>query len=145
VFTAYQIIGPVEAGCPTCGVGQWVKSQPANGVREVDWGVETFGGFYAGKFEATRADATPGNAITGAGATAGSSDRLKVAQYCVPWTNINWEQAASTSAGYYPAGNSHLMRDDEWAALAVWAMINGKTVFGNNDYKGVSIAPTSHL
>jgi hypothetical protein len=35
-------------------------------------------------------------------------------------------------ADYDPA--CHLMGDDEWTALAVWSMITGVTVRGNNHY-----------
>ncbi len=131
VFKAFQVINPADAGCATCAVGFWVKNKPNAGIENIDWGSESFGGFYAAKFEAAHADAVPGNPSTGAGATQGTSTTLKVAQYCSPWGNIKWDTAVTTAATYYP-DHSHLMRDDEWTALAVWSMIEGKTVFGNN-------------
>ncbi|MBM3271625.1 MAG: hypothetical protein FJZ01_28660, partial [Candidatus Sericytochromatia bacterium] len=132
VFTAYQLIVPGNCGGDntTRPVGYWVAAQPGSGTVNTDWAREQFGGFYAGKYEASRADATPGDPATGAGATAGSTSTLKVARYCVPWTNIDWDTAARTCLAY--DAHAHLMRDEEWTALAVWATINGVTVFGNN-------------
>ncbi|MBM3271299.1 MAG: hypothetical protein FJZ01_27000 [Candidatus Sericytochromatia bacterium] len=132
LFRAYQLIVPANCGAEHSGkpVGYWVASQPSAGTRDVDWAEERFGGFYAGKYEASRADATPGDPATGAGATAGSSSTLKVARYCVPWTGIDWDTAALTCMAY--DSHAHLMRDEEWTALAVWATINNITVYGNN-------------
>ncbi|MEB3186362.1 MAG: SUMF1/EgtB/PvdO family nonheme iron enzyme [bacterium] len=132
VFQAYQLINPANCGYSGQPVGVWVGSQPTSGTRDVDWAVETFGGFYAGKYEASRADAVAGNASSGSGATTGSSSTLKVAPFCVPWTNVTWDQAKAACAAYDPA--CHLMTDDEWTALAVWSMIRGVTVYGNNTY-----------
>jgi formylglycine-generating enzyme required for sulfatase activity len=130
VFQAYQLIRPSNCGYSGQPVGMWVASQPTSGTRDVDWAVETFGGFYAGKYEASRADAVAGNASSGLGATAGSSSTLKVAPFCVPWTNVTWDQAKAACAAYDLS--CHLMTDDEWTALAVWSMIRGVTVYGNN-------------
>jgi hypothetical protein len=130
VFQAHQIINPSNCGYSGQPVGVWVASQPTSGRRDVDWAVETFGGFYAGKYEASHADAVPGNASSGSGATEGSSSALKVAPFCVPWGNVNWDQAKAACAAYDPS--CHLMTDDEWTALAVWSMIRSVTVYGNN-------------
>ncbi|MBM3271242.1 MAG: hypothetical protein FJZ01_26715 [Candidatus Sericytochromatia bacterium] len=132
LFRAYQLIVPANCGAEHAAkpVGYWVANQPSAGTRDVDWAEERFGGFYAGKYEASRADATPGNPATGAGATAGSSGTLKVAQYCVPWTNIDWDAAAQACLAY--DSHAHLLGDEEWTALAVWATIGGVTVYGNN-------------
>jgi len=129
VFQAYQLIRPEACGYAGQPAGSWVEDQPSSGVREVDWAVETFGGFYAGKYEACRADAVPGTAIDGAGATQGSALELKVARSCMPWP-VTFDQALEACSDYDPA--CHLMADDEWTALAVWSMIRGVTVYGNN-------------
>ncbi|MBM3271110.1 MAG: hypothetical protein FJZ01_26055 [Candidatus Sericytochromatia bacterium] len=132
VFTAYQLIVPANCGGSntTKPVGYWVATQPSTGTENTDWAREQFGGFYAGKYEASRSDATPSDPTTGAGATAGSSGTLKVARYCVPWANMNWDNSAQACLAY--DAHAHLMRDDEWTALAVWATIIGVTVYGNN-------------
>ncbi|MBM3266076.1 MAG: hypothetical protein FJZ01_00380 [Candidatus Sericytochromatia bacterium] len=131
-FVAYQLIVPANCGGDntTKPVGYWVGNRPTVGTKDVDWAEERFGGFYAGKYEASRSDATPGNPTTGAGASAGSTSGLKVARYCVPWTQITWDAAAQTCLAY--DAHAHLMRDEEWTAMAVWATINGVSVFGNN-------------
>jgi hypothetical protein len=72
----------------------------------------------------------PGNAGDGSGATEGSSAALKVAQRCVPWTKVNWDEALAACQAYDAA--CHLLEDDEWTALAVWSMLRGVTVYGNN-------------
>jgi len=131
VFTAYQLINPGNCGGTNVGkpVGYWVSAQPT-GTENIDWAKETFGGFYVGKYEASHSDANPGNATTGAGATAGGSSTLKVARYCVPWVSLDWDTAANTCLSY--DSHCHLIRDDEWTALAVWSMINNLTIYGNN-------------
>jgi hypothetical protein len=43
---------------------------------------------------------------------------------------VTWVEAVHVCQGYDPA--CHLMRDDEWTALAVWSMIHGHRVRGNN-------------
>ena len=133
VFTAYQLINPANCGTGNTDkpVGYWVASQPAVGAEDVDWAKEVFGGFYAGKYEASHADATaPTRASTGDGASEGTSSTLMVAQYRVPWTKITWADAIVTCKAYARA--CHLMEDDEWTALAVWSMIRGVKVYGNN-------------
>ncbi|MEB3188267.1 MAG: hypothetical protein VKP72_12605, partial [bacterium] len=130
VFQAYQLINPANCGHAGQPEGVWVANQPSSGTRDVDWAVETFGGFYAGKYEASHVDAVPGDTSTGAGATEGASSVLKVAPFCMPWTNVNWDEAKEACRAYDPA--CHLMTDDEWTALAVWSMIRGVTVHGNN-------------
>jgi hypothetical protein len=118
VFWAYQLIIPGNCGAIGDGkpVGYWVPTQPTQGVENQDWAREQFGGFYAGKYEASRADAVPGTAGANyADATAGTGSTLKVAQYSVPWTNIDWDTAAQTCLAY--DAHAHMMRDDEWTAL----------------------------
>jgi hypothetical protein len=114
VFTAYQSLKSADKGI-------WVKDRPA-GMEGVDWAQETFGGFYAGKYEASRSDATT---------TVGTSTTLKVAKGVVPWHTIDWDTAVQKCRDYDP--NAYLMSDEEWMALAVWSMIHGVTVFGNNN------------
>jgi hypothetical protein len=132
VFQAYQLIRPSSCGFSGQPDGVWVASQPTAGTRDVDWAVETFGGFYAGKYEASHADSIPGSASSGSSATAGWSRTLKVSRFCVPWTEVKWDEAKAACAAYDPS--CHLMTDDEWTALAVWSMISGVTVYGNNTY-----------
>ena len=133
VFEAYQLIQPANCGLANIyfPVGFWVADRPTRGVQDVDWVKETFGGFYAGKFEASRSDARPGSPSDGSGATAGTSIMFKVAQNCVPWTNLSHDNASEACHLYDAA--CHLMEDDEWTALAVWSTIHGVTVYGNND------------
>ncbi|MNR79003.1 hypothetical protein D3C72_97070 [compost metagenome] len=119
-FTAYQLLTPYD-GKPE---GYWVKARPP-GIEGVNWAKERFGGFYSGKYEAARSDASN----TGAGV----SNTLKVAHGVVPWVSIDWDEAALRCREYAP--NAHLMQDDEWTALAVWSMIHTPDpVYGNNDY-----------
>ncbi|MBO9540820.1 hypothetical protein J7643_09540 [bacterium] len=124
VFTAYQLINPANCGGSntTKPVGYWVKDKPL-GTENVDWAQETFGGFYVGKYEASHGDATA--------AAANASAVLKVQQGVIPWTGVTWDQAAQACLTY--DAHAHLMRDDEWTALAVWSMINNVTVYGNNN------------
>ncbi|HEY9900791.1 MAG TPA: hypothetical protein V6D00_16545 [Pantanalinema sp.] len=131
VFTAYQLIDPAGSGYPALPIGTWVKNPPGSGTVEVHWARETFGGFYVAKYEASHADAAQGAAGTGAGATVGTSSTLKVQVRCVPWGSVKWDDAATACLAYDV--HAHLMRDDEWTALAVWSMVNGVTVYGNND------------
>ncbi|MNX74399.1 hypothetical protein D3C86_1058360 [compost metagenome] len=123
VFTAYQLIVPANCGAAGTAVGTWVKARPASGIEGTDWARETFGGFYVGKYEASRNDAT--------GAVAGSDTNLKVQAGVVAWTDLNWDAAAKACLAY--DAHCHLLRDDEWTALAVWSMINNVTVYGNNN------------
>ncbi|HEY9900792.1 MAG TPA: SUMF1/EgtB/PvdO family nonheme iron enzyme [Pantanalinema sp.] len=125
LFTAYQLIVPANCGATNAGSppGAWVKTQPSTGTEGADWARETFGGFYAGKYEASRNDAT--------NAAAGSSGVLKVQASRVPWVSVDWDAAANACLAY--DAHCHLMRDDEWTALAVWSMINGVKVYGNNN------------
>ncbi len=132
VFHAYQLIRPAAcgAGLADRGVGSWIATRPVSGIEGMDWARETFGGFYAGKYEASRADALPGSAASGEEATSGTETTLKVAPSCVPWTNISWDAAVRTCHAY--DARCHLMEDDEWTALAIWSMMHGIAVHGNN-------------
>jgi formylglycine-generating enzyme required for sulfatase activity len=132
VFSAYQLIVPGNCGPEHAGrqVGTWVADPPSQGIQEVDWARESFGGFYAGQFEASHADAAPATP-EGVGATAGQSQILKVARQCVPWTQVTWAQAIAACEAYDP--HAHLMADDEWTALAVWATIH-RIPLGGNDH-----------
>ncbi|MBO9540810.1 SUMF1/EgtB/PvdO family nonheme iron enzyme [bacterium] len=125
VFTAYQLIVPANCGATNAAspVGTWVKTQPSSGIEGTDWARESFGGFYAGKYEASRNDAT--------NAAVGTATALKVQADRVPWTNVSWDGAVNACLAY--DAHCHLMRDDEWTALAVWSMINNVTVYGNNN------------
>jgi formylglycine-generating enzyme required for sulfatase activity len=119
-FRAYQLLQPA-GGKPQ---GYWVKYKPS-GTEGVQWAKETFGGFYAGKYEASHNDAN------GTG-TQGTSPSLKVQKGVAPWTNVNWNEAAKACLNYDPC--CRLMEDDHWTALAVWATINGVMPYGNNNY-----------
>ncbi|MEB3185981.1 MAG: hypothetical protein VKP72_00925 [bacterium] len=133
VFEAYQLIIPANCGGENMDkpVGFWVPRRPDAGTENRDWAREEFGGFYAGKFEASRADAVPGNPVNGSGAIAGTGTTLKVTPDCVPWTKLTWNQAVTACQSY--DGSCHLMEDDEWTALAVWSMVRNVPVHGNND------------
>jgi hypothetical protein len=132
VFSAYQLILPLN-----CGVGNtdkpkgyWVKAKPTLGTEGTDWARETFGGFYVGKYEASRNDAT--NVSAGV-----STTTLKVQQGVVPWAgtaqpDVDWNQASKACLNYDP--HCRLMGDDHWTALAVWSTIEGVQPYGNNNY-----------
>lgn len=128
-FRAYQLIKPQECGPENAGrpIGYWVASRPVIGTEDEDWAVEVFGGFYAGKYEASRADAVPGDPVTGAGATAGTATTFKVARYCTPW-NASWDEARNACDAFDL--RCRMISDEQWTALAVWAMIHDITVYG---------------
>ncbi|MBM3260216.1 MAG: hypothetical protein FJY99_10770 [Candidatus Sericytochromatia bacterium] len=128
-FTAYQLLEPARAGHPGKPVGYWVEGKPV-GEAGVVWSSEEFGGFYAAKFEASRLDAVPGEVGSGAGATAGTSSRAKVARRCVPWATVDYDESMAACA--LMGLHAHMMHDEEWTALAVWALIHGVEVRGNN-------------
>jgi formylglycine-generating enzyme required for sulfatase activity len=135
-FVAYQIFNPTRSSTDssTLPVGAWVR-KPATGSAGTDWASASFGGFYVAKYEASRADAAPGTATSSAGATAGTSTTLKSARYCVPWTQIDWDEARKVSQAYNPKAD--LMGDEEWTALAVWASITSESTYsvrGNNSF-----------
>jgi hypothetical protein len=124
VFSAYQLLHAVD-GKPK---GYWVKTQPA-GTEGTDWAKETFGGFYVGKYEAARNDATNTSAGT-------STTTLKVQQGMVPWAgtaqpDVDWDRASTVCLNYDL--HCRLMGDDHWTALAVWSTIEGKMPYGNNN------------
>ncbi|MEB3205385.1 MAG: hypothetical protein VKP57_11885 [Candidatus Sericytochromatia bacterium] len=132
-FEAWQLINPANCGAPYASTarGTWVASQPSAGQEDGDWARETFGGFYIAQYEASHADALPGDALTGAGAVEGSASGLKIAAMCPPWANVSRAAAAAACAAYMP--QAHLLRDDEYTALAVWAATrNGGRVHGHN-------------
>jgi hypothetical protein len=130
-FMAWQLINPSACGAtmrhgtadnarPT---GWWVDGQPSAGISGIDWAPATFGGFYAGKYEASRADAT--------GSAAGASATLSVRSGVVPWGNLELGTAIMTCQQY--DADAHLMTAEEWAALGVWATARGVRIYGNND------------
>jgi hypothetical protein len=113
-FEAYQLIRPSQAGHKDRPVGTWVGAQP-QGIAGVDWARQDFGGFYVAKYEASRTGETqPAAAVT------------RGAQ---PWATT-WLEANAVSKAMVP-GASHLMRGDEWTALAVWSELHGVDVRGN--------------
>jgi len=132
-FDAWQLVNPANCGAPYASSprGTWVASQPSSGQEDTDWALETFGGFYVAQYEASRADAVAGDAVTGAGALEGAASGLKVAAMCPPWTGVTRAAAAAACAAYLP--QAHLLRDDEYTALAVWAATrNAARVHGHN-------------
>jgi hypothetical protein len=112
-FEAYQLIRPEAAGHAGKPRGYWLKDQPA-GIEGVDWVRESFGGFYAAKYEASKA--ASGAAVSVRGAS--------------PWNAVTWPEANAAAESVLP-GRSHLMRGDEWTALSVWAFTHGIRVRGN--------------
>jgi len=139
IFKAYQVIRPVQAGLPDMAAGKWVKDKPPAGVTNVDWAAETFGGFYAGKYEASRADADPYDPVSGTPATAGTSPSMKIARHCQPWGAVTWTEADELSRNLHP--NAALLLDEQWTALAVWATIHGIDVVGNSQGNASSDDP----
>ncbi len=113
-FEAVQLRVPAAAGYPGYPTGAWVKDA-RSGTEGVDWIRERFGGFYAGKYEASQVD---GRVVVRAGD--------------VPWGDVTWTEAERASSEMVP-GKSHLLRGDEWTAMAVWAMIHDVDVRGNTE------------
>ena len=126
-FTAYQVLKPGPAGHPSLPVGAWVGQQPG-GTEGSDWVQESFGGFYAGKYEASRT--SDGQATVQAGAP--------------PWADVTWAEADRRSAELSP-GHSHLMKGDEWAALAIWASTHGVAMRGNTLYGKDAADPSTRF
>jgi hypothetical protein len=130
-FTAYQLVNPTSCGSTMRGgtpdssrmAGYWVATVPSTGTNGTDYVQADFGGFYVGKYEASRSDTS--------GSTPGISTTLSVRPGQAPWAGITWEEAARTCREYMP--NSSLIGDDEWTAIAVHSMINLVTVKGNNN------------
>ncbi len=106
--------------------GYWVTSQPSAGTSGSDYVKVSFGGFYAGKYEVSRKDATT--------SSQGTSTVASVRQFVAPWTNISFDSAAEVCGFIDP--HASLMGDQEWTALAVYAMINNIDVRGNNNGSG---------
>ncbi|MBM3269107.1 MAG: hypothetical protein FJZ01_15820 [Candidatus Sericytochromatia bacterium] len=134
-FVAYQLIVPARTSTDSAypPAGAWVREKPPVGTAGADWATASFGGFYVAKYEASRADAVAGTATSSAGATAGASTSLKVAPYCVPWTNVDWDEARRACQAY--DAKADLIGDEEWTALAVWASITStESVRGNNSF-----------
>jgi hypothetical protein len=129
-FVAYQLVNPAACGDRSRysvaddarPPGYWVGSRPKLGQKGVDWDTVTFGGFYVGKYEACRADAT----FNSPGSSSNPSVKLDV----VPWTGVTWDQAMEYCRKF--SQQASLIGDEEWTALAVWAQINDTTVKGNN-------------
>jgi len=123
-FTAYQVMRPQAAGAASLPVGAWMGERPA-GTEGADWVQETFGGFYAAKYEASRT----------------SDGQLAVRAHVAPWSDVTWAEADRASAAWWP-GHSHLLKGDEWAAMAIWASMHGVALRGNTLY-GVDAADPS--
>ncbi len=131
VFHAYTLINPGNCGSrmrfstadSSRPSGYWVGSAPSSGTPGVDWQDHVFGGFYAGKYEASRQDAANG--------TAGSSTELSVRATVTPWTGVTWLAASATCRNYRP--ECYLISDREWTSLAVWSQIHNLPVYGNTD------------
>ncbi|MEB3298819.1 MAG: hypothetical protein VKO21_04965 [Candidatus Sericytochromatia bacterium] len=130
-FTAWQLLQPTAAGHPDKPVGYWVGEQPT-GEEDVVWAREVFGGFYAAKTEATRLDAVPGDPETGEGATVGTSLKAKVQLRCIPFVDVDYDESMAACAAMGP--QAHLMHDEEWTALAVWSLVHGVHLRGNNSW-----------
>jgi len=126
-YLAYMLINPANAGYSGRPAGFCVKDPPAAGQPEVDWAVIQLGGFYAFKYQASRADATS--------SAAGSSNVATSRQGVVPCANITIDDAAKMC---YAAGDGggqyHLMANREWMALAIYSQLLGPDRFGANRY-----------
>jgi hypothetical protein len=132
-FEAIQLINP-----PACGalmrfgvadnarpVGWWVDPAlglPA-GVQGTDWVKEVFGGFYAGKYEASHLDATS--------ATPGTSADIQVQPGLHPWISASTADAVKACRRLHP--HASLLTDEQWTAMAVWAMTHGLAIYGSDD------------
>ena len=129
-YRAYMLINPTNCGYSGFPVGFFVKEQPATGVDGVDYASVYFDGFYAGKYQASKDDATGSAAGTGSIATS--------RQGVVPWTSITYDDAvlacARTSATVGKDALFGLMTNRQWMSLAVYSMLLGPTVFGAGRY-----------
>ncbi|MBM3268231.1 MAG: hypothetical protein FJZ01_11340 [Candidatus Sericytochromatia bacterium] len=112
-FEAFQLLKPDAAGHAGKPRGYWVKDRPA-GSEGADWIRQEFGGFYAAKYEASR----------------GPDGRAASVRGAAPWSGATWPEARAASEAVLP-GRSHLLRGEEWTALAVWAFTRGQQVKGN--------------
>ena len=124
VFEAYQLIRPANCGPPLANRhrGTWVPGRPTVGTEDVDWACEVFGGFYAGKALASRIDAAPVLPGMSVNERSGSRKQIKVVPGCPPWVDVSWEDAVEICHRADP--DCHLMKDDEYTALAVWATMH---------------------
>jgi hypothetical protein len=124
VFEAYQLIRPANCGPALANRhrGTWVPGRPTVGTEDVDWACEVFGGFYAGKALASRIDAAPVLPGMSVNERSGSRKQIKVVPGYPPWVDVSWEDAVEICHRADP--DCHLMKDDEYTALAVWATMH---------------------
>jgi hypothetical protein len=130
-FRAVQLLVPANCGTTSRfavadnarPVGWWID--PTNGgypagVSGSDWAELTFGGFYAGKYEASW------NGPVG----------IVVVPHAQPMDGRRLVDMAAYCNAFDP--HAHLMYDSEWAALAVWSQIKGVQVQGSNKSNGTT-------
>ncbi|MEB3185989.1 MAG: hypothetical protein VKP72_00965 [bacterium] len=122
VFEAYQIIRPAHCGRALARRprGAWVARRPPAGLEDVDWAHEVFGGFYVARTLASR---QPSSLAVSHAPGPQAYGLLQVVPGGLPWVEVTWEEAVEICHHADPA--CHLLKDDEYTALAVWAMMHG--------------------
>ena len=91
----------------------------------------TFGGFMAGKFQASQPNATPDDDNPDVADSADPGVVPAITQPGVPaWRNITFHQARKAAANL--GVGWHLMTAFEWASLVLWSQANGTMPHGNN-------------
>lgn len=91
----------------------------------------TFGGFMAGKFQASQPNATPDDDNPDVADSADPGVVPAITQPGVaPWRYITFHQARKAAANL--GVGWHLMTAFEWASLALWSQANGTMPHGNN-------------
>ena len=82
---------------------------------------EKISGIWVAKFEASRSDATS--------SSVGSSNTIKVQPGVSSWRNITVNDIYTNCLNYNTTLNSHMMKNDEWGAVAYLS----KSIYGKND------------
>lgn len=91
----------------------------------------TFGGFMAGKYQASQPNATPDDDNPDVADSADPGAVPAITQPGVPpWRLITFHQARKAAANL--GVGWHLITSFEWASLALWSQANGTMPHGNN-------------
>ena len=122
-FRAYMLINPTACSYSGWPTGFFVSAEPITGNVNIDYTEVLFTGFYVGKYQASRNDAS--NSSAGAGTLATSR------QGVIPWVTVDWDTAVAACI----ASNVQIASNEQGVALAVYAMLIGPAVFGANRWQ----------
>ncbi|MBN4062733.1 MAG: hypothetical protein COA82_06565 [Alkaliphilus sp.] len=122
-FRAYMLINPTACSHPSRPIGFFVSVEPATGIVNADYVEVLFLGFYAGKYQASRNDAS--NSAAGVGTLATSR------QGVIPWISVDWDASVAACI----ASNVQMMTNEQAVSLAVYSMLIGPAVFGANRWQ----------